>query len=241
MPDNQIIPIAGFSEPFSSITHLLAAGIFFVLGFIIMSRGRGHAGRVFALGVFSFSIVFLLAMSGVYHLLEPGGTARAVLQRLDHAGIFFLIAGTFTPIHGLLFTRSLRWGILLFIWVVAITGITLKSIFFRDIVEWFSLTLYLGMGWVGALTGIVLYRRFRFRFIKYLLLGAVAYTIGALLEYMRYPVLIEGVIGPHELFHVFVLLGIIFHFMFVFQFSSFPVFQFARPGSIRLDQGGWQM
>ncbi|NIR95542.1 MAG: DNA-binding protein, partial [Gammaproteobacteria bacterium] len=73
----RIIPIAGFSEPFSSISHLIAAGVFFVLGIILMVRGSGHAGRVFALGIFSFSIVFLLAMSGVYHLLEPGGTARA--------------------------------------------------------------------------------------------------------------------------------------------------------------------
>ncbi|MGD8408072.1 MAG: hemolysin III family protein [Thiohalophilus sp.] len=220
MPDMHIIPIAGFSEPFSSITHLLAAGVFFVLGIVLMYRGRGHAGRVFALGIFSFSIVFLLAMSGVFHLLEPGGSARAVLQRLDHAGIFFLIAGTFTPIHGLLFTRSLRWGILLFIWAVAITGITLKSIFFEDIPEWLSLALYLGLGWVGALTGILLYRRFHFGFIKYLLLGALAYTIGAVFEYLRYPVLIDGVIGPHELFHVFVLVGISFHFMFVFQFAG---------------------
>ena len=74
-----------------------------------MFRGRDHAGRVIAPGIFSFAIVFLLAKSGDYHLLEPGSTARAVLQRLNHAGIFFLIAGTFTPIHGLLFTRSLRF------------------------------------------------------------------------------------------------------------------------------------
>lgn len=219
MSESQIIPIAGFSEPFSSLTHLIAAGVFFVLGIMLMYRGRGHAGRVAALGVFSFSIVFLLAMSGVYHLLQPGGVARAVLQRLDHAGIFFLIAGTFTPIHGLLFRRSLRWGILLLIWAVAITGITLKSIFFEDIAEWLSLTLYLGLGWVGALTGILLYRRFHFQFIKYLLLGALAYTIGAVFEYLRYPVLIDGVIGPHELFHVFVILGITFHYMFVFRFA----------------------
>ena len=158
MPDYHVLAIAGFSEPFSSITHLLAAGIFFVLGIVLMHRGRGHTGRIVALGIFSFSIVFLLAMSGVYHLLEPGGTARAVLQRLDHAGIFFLIAGTFTPIHALLFTRSLRWGILLFIWAVAITGITLKSIFFEDMGESLGLALYLGLGWVGALTGILLYR-----------------------------------------------------------------------------------
>lgn len=220
MLDNQIIPVTGFSEPFSSLTHLVAAGIFFVLGIVLMRRGQGHAGHVLALGIFSFSIVFLLSMSGVFHLLEPGGTGRAVLQRLDHAAIFFLIAGTFTPIHGLLFTRSLRWGILLMVWAIAILGITLKSIYFDDIAESIGMSLYLGMGWIGALTGILLYRRFNLHYIKYLLLGAIAYTVGAIFDFLRFPVLLEGVIGPHELFHVFVLLGISFHFLFVFQFAK---------------------
>ncbi len=220
MPAENIIPIAGFSEPFSSLSHLIAAGIFLALGIWLMIRGRSSHARVFALAVFVFSVVFLLSMSGVFHLLEPGGTARAVLQRLDHAGIFFLIAGTFTPIHGILFKRSLRWGVLLFVWTIAITGIVLKSIYFSDIAEWLSLSLYLGLGWVGALTGILLYRRFHFEFIKYLIFGALAYTIGAIFEFLRTPILIEGVLGPHEIFHIFVLFGISFHFIFIFQFSK---------------------
>ncbi len=215
-----IISITGFSEPFSSLSHLIASGIFLALGIWLMYRGRSSHARVFALAIFVFSVVFLLAMSGVFHLLEPGGTARDVLQRLDHAGIFFLIAGTFTPVHGILFKRSLRWGVLLFVWTIAITGIVLKSIYFHDVAEWLSLSLYLGLGWVGALTGILLYRRFHFAFIKYLIYGAFAYTIGAIFEFLRTPVLIEGIIGPHEIFHIFVLFGISFHFMFIFQFSK---------------------
>ena len=220
MPAENIIPIPGLSEPFSSLSHLIAAGIFLALGIWLMIRGRSSPARIFALAVFVFSVVFLLSMSGVFHLLEPGGTARAVLQRLDHAGIFFLIAGTFTPIHGILFKRSLRWGVLLFVWGIAISGIVFKSIYFNDFAEWLSLSLYLGLGWVGALTGILLYRRFHFKFIKYLVFGAFAYTIGAIFEFLRTPVLIDGIIGPHELFHIFVLFGISFHFMFIFQFSK---------------------
>ena len=217
MHPESITSIPGFSEPFSSLSHLLAAGIFLGLSIWLIVRGRGHGARILGLVVFSLSVVFLLAMSGVFHLLEPGGTPRAVLQRLDHAAIFSLIAGTFTPIHGILFKRSLRWAVLLFVWITAITGITLKTIFFNDVPEWLSLILYLGLGWVGALTGTLLYRRFDFGFIRYLVYGALAYTIGAVFEFLRMPVLIAGVIGPHEIFHVFVLLGISFHFMFIFQ------------------------
>ena len=213
-------PIPGFSEPFSSLSHLLAAGVFLVLGIWLVRLGRGHAGRVASLIIFTFSVVFLLAMSGVFHLLEPGGTGRMVLQRLDHAGIFMLIAGTFTPVHANLFKGGWRWGMLLVIWTIAITSITLKTIYFNDIPEWFGLSLYLCLGWFGAISGILLYRRYGYAYIKPLLYGALAYTIGAILEFIRRPVLIPGVIGPHELFHIAVLFGIGFHFAFICRFAQ---------------------
>lgn len=222
-----IYAIPGFSEPFSSLTHLLAAGVYLVLGVWLVIYGRGHAGRMFSLIIYSFSTVFLLSMSGVFHLLEPGGTGRMVLQRLDHAGIFLLIAGTFTPIHGILFRGWWRWGMLLLIWGVAITSITLKSIFFNDIPEWFGLILYLGLGWFGAISGILLYNRFGYQYIKPLFYGALAYTFGAVMEFIRSPEPVPGVIGPHELFHIAVLFGIGYHFTFVLSF--------ARPGT-RLSQ-----
>ena len=162
-------------------------------------------------------------MSGVFHLLEPQSSARDVLQRLDHAGIFFLIAGTFTAVHSILFRRIWRWGMLVMIWTIAITSITFKTIYFHDLSEWLGLSLYLGMGWLGAITGVLLYRRFGFVFIKPLIYGAMAYTTGAIMEFIRMPVLISGVIGPHELFHVAVLIGLGYHFAFVSSFSSYTL------------------
>ena len=64
---------------------------------MLLLRSRGCHGRLYSIGIFIFSVVFLLSMSGVFHLLEPGGEPRSVLRRLDHAAIFTLIAGTFTP------------------------------------------------------------------------------------------------------------------------------------------------
>ena len=214
-----IYAIPGFSEPFSSLTHLLAAGIFLVLSIWLVINGRGHAGRMATLIIFSFSVVFLLSMSGVFHLLEPGGTGRMVLQRLDHAGIFLLIAGTYTPVHGILFKGWWRWGMLFLIWSIAITSITLKTIFFNDIAEWLGLSLYLGLGWFGIVSGILLYQRYGYQYIKPLIYGALAYTLGAVMEFMRTPELIPGIIGPHELFHIAVLFGIGYHFTFVFRFA----------------------
>ncbi len=124
------------------------------------------------------------------------------------------------PVHVIQFRGPLRWGILVFIWSAAVTGITLKSIYFNDLPEWVSLTLYLGLGWVGALSGYFLYRRFGFERIRLILWGAFAYTAGAVLEFFRFPVLVPTVIGPHELFHFMVLIGIAAHWMYIHRLAT---------------------
>jgi channel protein (hemolysin III family) len=213
-------PIPGFTETVSSLSHLLGAGVFAVMAIFLLRRGWGNMVRVGALSVYAFTCVFLLSMSGVYHLLAIEGTARAVLGRLDHAAIFALIAGTFTPVHAILFHRLGRWGPLLLIWLAVVTAITLKSIFFNHVSECLGLSLYLGLGWIGALTGVVLWRLYGAGFVRPLVLGAGAYTVGAAFDFVRWPVIIPRVVGPHELFHVAVLAGIAWHWKFVSQFAS---------------------
>jgi channel protein (hemolysin III family) len=201
------------------LTHLIGAGVFTGLGALLIWRGRGNPARIVSLGVYAFSTVLLLSMSGVYHLLSPHTGGRTVLQRLDHDAIFVLIAGTFTPMQVILFRGAWRWAPLLFIWSAAITGVTLKSIFFTDLPEWLGLLLYLSMGWFGAVSGTVLWLRHGWPFIAPLFWGGVAYSIGGLLEFLQWPTLIPGVVGPHELFHVGVLVGAALHWMFVYQFA----------------------
>ena len=159
-------------------------------------------------------------MSGMFHLLDPGGEPRSILQRLDHAAIFTLIAGTFTPIHVLLFSGWRRWSVLAVIWLFAIAGITVKTIYFNELPEWVGLTLYLSMGWIGSLSAVLIYHLHGGRYLVPLIAGAVAYTVGAVLEFLRMPTLIEGVMGPHELFHVFVVFGIGFHWLLIARIAE---------------------
>jgi channel protein (hemolysin III family) len=192
-------------------------GAFAFLVVTIYHLRPGGLGREYKAPViiFGFSCVFLFSMSGVYHLLDIKGIGRYVLRVLDHAGIYFLIAGTFTALHGILFKGFLRWGIILLVWILAINGITLGSIFFSSMPEFLSLIFFLSLGWLGIITGVVLWKRKGLRFIRKFLYGGLAYTVGALLEFFRVPVIIHGVIGPHELFHFAVLTGTTFHWMFV--------------------------
>jgi len=213
----EIISIPGFSDPFSSMTHLFAATFFLLLGVRLIASSPVRGAKNVSLYVFVFSVVFLLSMSGVFHLLSPNSSGREVLQRLDHAAIFILIAGSFTPTHILLFKGWQRWLVLVFVWLAAITSITLKTIFFHEMPEWFSLILYLGLGWVGTLSAYLIHHHQYRGLNRFLALGALAYTVGAVLEFSRYPVVVAGVIGSHEIFHLFVIAGISMHWWMVLR------------------------
>ena len=214
------IPIPGFSDPMSSLSHLAGAFVFAVLGGFLIARGRGDTRRVISLVVFAVSCVLLLSLSGVYHLLTPQTAARGVLLRLDHAAIFVLIAGSFTPVHAILLRERWQRYLLAGIWAAAIAGLVLKTVFFTTTPQWLGLLMYLGLGWLGVISTVALARRFGVRFILPLVWGALAYTVGALADFLGWPILVAGVIGPHELFHIAVLAGISFHWSFIHSIAA---------------------
>ncbi len=153
-------------------------------------------------------------------MLDPTGSARRVMKVIDHAAIFVLIASTFTPVHVILFWRWGRWGVLALVWGFAVTAISIKTIYFYTMPTELGLSLYLGMGWIGAYTGLSIWKRFGFRFMQPMLWGGVAYSIGAVMEFLHWPTLIPGVIQWHEVFHVAVLIGLGFHWAFIYTIAD---------------------
>ena len=111
------------------------------------------------------------------------------------------------------------------VWGAALAGLILKTVFFSTVPEWLGLAMYLGLGWMGIFSGIALARRYGVRFIQPILWGAVAYTVGAVAEFLRWPVLLPGVVGPHELFHLAVLAGISCHWAFILRIGAPESFQ----------------
>ena len=206
--------IPGFTDPVSSISHLIATVAFAWATVGLLRSARGHRGRTLALTIYSGSVVLLFSMSGVFHLLPHETGGRSVLQRLDHASIFVLIAGTFTAVHGILFRGWLRWGIITFVWVVTATAIPLKTVYFEEMPEWLGLTLYLAFPWIGLLSGLLLWRRRGVRYVSAFVLGGIAYTAGAVLEFLRWPNPWPGVVHAHELFHLFAIAGAALHWRF---------------------------
>lgn len=219
----QVHPIPGFYEPFSTFSHLIGAGVFAGLGAKLLHKARGSKVRVAYLSVYVFCSVFLLAMSGVYHLLAADTTGRAVLGRLDYAAIFTLIAGTHTPVQGLFFRGVARWLPLALMWSAVATGVTMFSIYYHDLPRGLGNGVFLLLGWIAAVSGLVLWKRLGTRPMRLLLGGGVAYSVGALLMGFGWPTLIPGVIGPHELWHVAVLVGMGLHWRFLYDNAQYPM------------------
>lgn len=210
--------IAGFREPFSSLSHLVAIPVFAVLGYFLVLRGRGSRWRVASLATMAISTVFLLSMSAVYHLLGAG-MGRYVMGKLDMAGVFVLIAGIVTPIHTILFRGWSRWAPIVLVWSAAVAGIALRTVFAERLASAGN-AIFLLLGWSGLISCVVLWRRYGFTFIKPLLGGGVAYTLGVVILALNWPTLIPNVFAPHELWHIAVLCGLGLHWKFVFQFAG---------------------
>jgi len=195
--------------------HLGGAVAFSVLGVGLISRASGKRLRVAAVSIYVVGVVFALFASGIFHLADPLTASRALLRRVDHAAIFVLIAATYTPVHVIEFRGFMRWGILGAVWTTATAGIILKSIYFASVPTWAGLLLYLGLGWAGLISATVLYRAVGLKPLMPLIGGAVAYTAGAVLEFAGVPTILPGIVGPHETFHVFVLIGVGLHWTYI--------------------------
>lgn len=229
MSPSDLVPIPGFADPVSSLSHLLGAVVAAIAGVPLIRRGirvrenphrERHALRVLSLVLFVVSAVLLLSMSGVYHLLPHDIAARAVLQRLDHAAIFVLIAGTATPVYAIMFRGWLRWGALASLWILAVLGVTLKSIYFASLPQNLGVIMYVVLGWLAGTSIAIIARRYSVAFVLPLLLGGVIYTLGAVIEIAEPRPLMRAVFRSHELFHFAVLGGLTWQWCFIWRIAA---------------------
>lgn len=215
------IPFAGISEPFSSVSHLLGAGAGLVSSFFLMAKSRSNSrGRQLSLLIYSLCLVFLFSMSGIFHFLERNTDTKYVFRILDYCAIFLMIAGSFTPLHIILFRGIKRWLILIVVWAVAISGLTVTSLFFDHIPQWLSYSLYLSLGWIGYFSFRFIYKHKK-RFAAYLAAGGAFYTIGAIIDFLSAPDIIPGVFGHHEIFHICVILGALAHWLLIYKIADY--------------------
>lgn len=204
----------------ASMSHLIGALVFLVLAVLMIRAARRTPGTALPCSVFAISAVVLLALSGVFHMFEPGFTTSRVMIRLDVAAIFLLIAGTFTPVHWVLFKGAKRWGVLVPLWLIAITGITLRTIFFDSLPIVWGTAIFLLMGWIGLYSTFLVCREYGRSAGLPVIIGGVLYTIGAVGDIVRWPTIIPMVWGSHVTFHLFVLAALGVHWYLISQIAE---------------------
>ncbi len=200
-------------EPFNAGSHfagllLAAAGTWFLLG---VADGRT---QLLAFAVYGGTLILLYAASTVYHGLPVGPAGLRRLRTLDHIAIYFLIAGTYTPVAMVTLRDSGGPALLTASWAIAAIGIPFK-IRCLDAPVWVSTGTYLGMGYLSLLAIVPLGRAVGWGGLAWLVAGGIAYTIGALIYARERPDPLPGRLGHHGLWHLLVLTGSACHFAFI--------------------------
>ena len=193
-------------EKINAISHALGAVLAAVASIFMLIKGSYlPLGQFIGLCVYALSLILLFAASSLYHYAESP-QRRGWYKKLDHTAIYYLIAGTYTPFLSIAIPTAKAQYLLIALWVIAAIGTLFKLVFIHRFQK-ISLIAYLAMGWLALLVMDDMQRFLSDQALTYLIIGGVAYTIGALfyaLKRVRY---------THAIWHVFVLIGAGSHFL----------------------------
>ena len=202
-----------FREPVNSWSHLLGLILAAAGTVALLHLARSPAERL-AFGVYGGSLMLLYAVSTLYHALPLPRQRLRKLRTLDHIAIYFLIAGTYTPVALVTLGGSSGLVLLAAAWTIALAGIPFK-IWWLEAPVWLSTATYLGMGYMVLLAAAPLARAVSVSGMAWLVAGGVAYTIGAIIFTRERPDPFPGRFGHHEIWHLMVLAGSGCHFAFM--------------------------
>lgn len=200
-------------EPVNAWSHLIGL-ILAGIGTVVLLRHARGAVQTVAFAVYGGSLILLYGASTIYHALPLPAHRLRPLRTLDHIAIYFLIAGTYTPVALVTLHGAAGWTLLSAAWAIAGAGIPFK-IWWLDAPIWLSTGIYLGMGYMALLAAVPLAMAVPPTGLAWLVAGGVAYTVGAIIFSSERPDPFPGVFGHHEIWHLLVLLGSGCHFAFM--------------------------
>ena len=200
--------------------HFHQAMFFISLGACLLLVAKSRTSQEWiATSIYSFGVLTMFGISTLYHRINWSSNARLKMKRLDHAGIYLMIAGTFTPIALLTLEEPSRTHLLASIWGVALIGI-LQSIFFVNLPKMISAILYLIAGYLILPYLSELKPALGTWNVGLLVAGGIVYSIGALTYGLKRPMLNPRIFSYHEVFHVLVSIGAILHFCVIYSILS---------------------
>jgi hemolysin III len=200
-------------EPFNGASHLVGL-VLACAGTWTLLRWASGPWEVAAFTIYGSTLILLYAISFLYHSLPVAGRPLNALRTLDHIAIYFLIAGTYTPVALITLHNRLGWSLLAAVWLMALAGIPFKLLYL-DAPVWLSTGTYLAMGYLALVAIGPLAQTVSLTGLFWLAAGGMAYTAGAVVYSRRRPDPFPGRFGHHEIWHLLVLTGSACHFAFM--------------------------
>ena len=201
-------------ERFNGLTHL--SGAFLALGgavvLIVIGALKGDPWRIVSFSIYGATLFFLYLSSTLYH--STRGHAKDVFRKLDHAAIYLLIAGTYTPFTLVSLIGPWGWSLFGVVWGLALLGIA-QEIWFAKGARNLSLAIYLLMGWVALVAVVPLVRALSWPGFALMLAGGAVYTIGIVFYLFD-----ERFRHFHGIWHLFVLAGSALHYVAILLYVA---------------------
>lgn len=210
-------------DPGSALTHGIAA-LLAVAGAapLLHKAVRTDSSLHFiAMSIFILSMILLYSASTIYHTVDSTVKVNRRLRKIDHMMIFIMIAGSYTPVCLIALHNKTGYILCILVWSIAILGIILKGCWITC-PKWLSSVLYISMGWICVLAFVPIFNALPKAGFGWLLLGGIIYTIGGVIYGLKLPVFNSRHknFGSHEIFHVFVMLGSVCHFIVMYFFVT---------------------
>ncbi len=201
-------------EPMNGFTHFI--GVLFAitaLNLLLTRQGMPLTEtHKITFTIYGVSMFFLFLFSTLYHWLPLEGKKLEVIRKIDHIMIFVFIAASYTPICSIILKGTLGYSVIAVVWLTTLAGFFMK-LFWLNAPRKLYTAIYLLMGWVVMIAIYPIFQAISIQGIIWFCIGGVFYTVGAIIYALKKPDPIPGILGFHEIFHVFILGGCFSHFM----------------------------
>jgi len=192
------------------VFHLWAFVVFSALGVVLVATAPGGRERL-AGAVFGVSLALTFGVSALYHRVTWRPAARRMMRRLDHAAIYLLIAGTYTPYGLLVLSGAWQFSVLGVVWIGAALAIAQRLVWI-DAPKWVAALAGLSLGWVGVVAFPQILSETGSAGVALVVAGGLLYTFGAIVYVIQRPDPVPAVFGYHEVFHLMTIAAAGCHF-----------------------------
>ena len=203
-------------ESFNFYSHLTGV-IASIVGTIYLLRIASHSASMMITAiVYALSLVFLFSASSLYHAFKKQENELSFWRKMDRLAIFFMIAGTYTPISYFCLEGNTRWFMIAFQWSLVGFGL-ISQLFFPRAPRTLYAIIYSAMGWSAVFPIRQVLSNLSGGQAVLLFTGGAAFSVGALIYAIKKPRLVPGIFSFHELFHIMVLLGGTLHYALIYR------------------------